>query len=141
MNKDSAMNEGDAPIIVFDGVCNFCNGSVQFVIRHERTPEFQFAPLQSDAGRALLVKHGIDPDDVTTFMLVEGATASIKSAAALRIARHFFWPWKALTWFRIFPAPLRDWGYDFIARHRYRWFGKRDTCMVPTAALRARFLA
>ena len=135
------MSPYDAPIIVFDGVCNFCNGSVQFVIRHEREPVFRFAPVQSAIGRELLLAHGMDPDDVTTFMLVEGGRAYVKSAAALKIAERFSWPGKMLVVLTIVPAPVRDWGYGFIARHRYSWFGKREACMVPTKELRARFLA
>ena len=128
------------PIIVFDGVCNLCSGSVQFVIRHDHAGVFKFAPVQSVAGRELLQRHGIDPDAVNTFLLVENDEASVRSDAALRIAMRFAWPWRALTVFRVIPRPLRDACYDFIARHRYQWFGKREACMVPTPALRERFL-
>lgn len=135
------MNPNDAPIIVFDGVCNFCNGSVQFVIRHEREPVFRFAPVQSAVGRELLIAHGMDPDDVTTFMLVEDGKAYVKSTAALKIAERFSWPAKMLVALKIVPTPIRDWVYGIVAKNRYRWFGRRDACMVPTKALRARFLA
>ena len=117
-----------------------CSGSVQFVIRHDHAGVFKFAPVQSVAGRELLQRHGIDPDAVNTFLLVENDEASDRSDAALRIAMRFAWPWRALTVFRVIPRPLRDACYDFIARHRYQWFGKREACMVPTPALRERFL-
>lgn len=128
------------PIIVFDGVCNLCDRSVQFVIRHDHAGIFKFASLQSRAGRELLLKFGLDPHAVNTFLLVENNMAYVRSEAALRIAKRLSWPWRMLPICRVVPRPLRDRVYDFIARHRYRWFGKREACMVPTQALRGRFL-
>ncbi len=128
------------PIVVFDGVCKLCSGSTQFIIRHDRAGIFKFAAMQSATGRELLLKHGIDPEAVNTFLLVENGMASIRSEAALRIATRLSWPWRALAVFRAVPRPLRDIVYDAIASNRYRWFGKRAECMLPTPAIRERFL-
>jgi predicted DCC family thiol-disulfide oxidoreductase YuxK len=129
--------------ILFDGVCNLCNGFVQFVIRHDARGHFRFAALQSDAGRALLAAHGqaaratADPDSV---VLIEDGRAYTHSAAVLRIARHLDgWRWLGLG--RVLPAALRDAIYRWVARHRYRWFGRQESCWLPTPELKARFLS
>jgi predicted DCC family thiol-disulfide oxidoreductase YuxK len=119
----------DHPAILFDGVCNLCNGAVQFIIARDPSAQFRFAPLDSAAARSLI-------DEATP-----RGQMYTRSAAALRIARRLRFPWPLLYGFIIVPRPLRDAVYDLIARHRYRWFGKRDTCMVPTPDLRSRFLA
>lgn len=134
------MTQTGRPIIVFDGVCNLCSGSVQFIVRRDHAEIFKFAPVQSATGRELLIKYGIEPDAVNTFLLVENDEASVRSEAALRIAKRLSWPCRVLTVFRLMPRPLRDAIYDFIASRRYRWFGKREACVVPTPAIRARFL-
>ena len=127
-------------VVVFDGVCNLCNRSVRFILRHEAEPQIQFAPLQSPAGARLLRQHDFSVDDLRTFVLVSGERAYVRSDAAIRIARHLKGGWKFLGLLRIVPRPLRDWAYDVVARNRYRWFGRTDTCMVPTPELRSRFL-
>lgn len=127
-------------VILFDGVCRFCNGSVNFVIRHDRKDRFRFAPLQSDTGRSLLQMHGIHPAETDSFVLVEAGKPYVKSAAALRVARGLGFPWNLLWAFIIVPPFLRNAVYDWIARNRYRWFGKMDACMVPDAAVRGKFL-
>ena len=127
-------------MVVFDGVCNLCNRSVRFILRHEAEPEIQFSPMQSPAGARLLRQHNLSVDDLRTFVLVSGERAYVRSDAAIRIARHLKGGWKWLGLLRIVPRPLRDWAYDVVARNRYRWFGRTDTCMVPTPELRSRFL-
>jgi len=128
------------PIVLFDGVCNLCSGSVQFVLKRDLEGRFRFASLQSEAGRSLMLEHGLDPDALSSVVLVEDGRAYQESSAALRIARHLPGAWKLLRVFAVVPRPLRDAVYRLIARHRYRWFGKTEACWLPTPELRARFL-
>lgn len=130
----------DAPVILFDGVCNLCNGAVQFVIRRDPRSRFRFASLQSTAARDLLARHGVTGDLPDSVVLVANGRVRTKSAAALGVAAGLGMPWSFLGVFRLIPSFLRDALYDWIARNRYRWFGRREQCMVPTPALRARFL-
>ncbi len=127
-------------VVVFDGVCNLCSGAVAFILARERDHLIRFAAAQSAAGRELLSEFGLDPEKLATFVFIEGGSAHVRSDAALEVARHLRFPWRALRILRIVPRPLRDFLYDLIARNRYRWFGKRQSCMVPTAELRSRFL-
>lgn len=129
-----------SPIVLFDGVCNLCSGSVQFLLKRDPEGRFRFAPLQSDAGRSLLAEHGLAVDSLSSVVLIEGGRVWQESAAALRIARHLRGPWKLLRIFVIVPRPLRDLVYRWIARNRYRWFGKAETCWLPTPELEERFL-
>jgi len=129
-----------ADIVVFDGVCNLCNRSVRFILRHEASPHFQFAPLQSPAGARLLKTFGFSPKDAKTFVLIAGGKSYVKSDAAIRIATHLKGAWKLAGCVRVIPRPIRDWIYDSVARNRYRWFGKTDICMVPPPELQSRFL-
>lgn len=127
-------------IVLFDGVCNFCNASVNFVIEHDKAGYFKFAPLQSEIGEELMAKHGIATADTDSVIVVENDRAYTYSSAALRIAKHLdgFWSWAyALA---IVPKPVRDFAYKLFASYRYRLFGRRDACMIPTPELRARFL-
>jgi predicted DCC family thiol-disulfide oxidoreductase YuxK len=129
------------PILLFDGVCNLCNGLVRFILRHDPAPgTFKLAALQSDAGRRLLRQHGLPVDALDTFVLIEGGRAHTRSTAALRVCRSLGPPWSWLAVLLHLPRGLRDPLYDLIARHRYRWFGKRARCPVPTPETRARFL-
>ncbi len=128
------------PVVLFDGTCNLCNGAVQFVVRRDPRGRFRFAPLQSAAAQKLLAPGGGLPALPDSIVLVHQGRVRTKSGAALAIARGLRWPWPLLTVFWLVPAPLRDFVYDWIARHRHRWFGRRDACMLPTPALRARFL-
>jgi len=128
------------PVILFDGVCNLCNGFVQFVIARDPQGRFRFASLQSKAAAALLngqVQSGPLPDSV---LLAEDGRIYTRSTAALRVARGLGFPWNLSYGFVMVPKPLRDAVYDWVARNRYAWFGKRDVCMVPTPDQRARFL-
>ena len=128
------------PLILFDGVCNLCNGFVQFVIERDRDGRFQFGALQSAAARRVLDQHcaaGPLPDSV---VLVEEGSLFTGSTAALRIVRRLRSPWPLAAFMLVIPRPLRDWLYAGVARRRYRWFGKREHCMVPTPGLRSRFI-
>jgi predicted DCC family thiol-disulfide oxidoreductase YuxK len=130
----------DEHVVLFDGVCNLCNGFVQFVIRRDPAGRFVFAPLQSAAAEARLgttVVPGSLPDSV---LLFEDGVLYQRSTAALRIARGLGAPWSLVALFLLVPRPIRDWIYDLIARHRYRWFGRRESCMIPTPDLAKRFL-
>jgi predicted DCC family thiol-disulfide oxidoreductase YuxK len=127
-------------LVIFDGVCNLCNGSVRFILRHEAAPVLRFVPFQSPAGERLMRKHGFDPSDVRTFVLLADGRVYVKSDAAIRIARHFRGAWRYLALGRVVPRPIRDRAYDLVARNRYRWFGRIQACMVPTPELRARFV-
>lgn len=134
----------DAPVLLFDGVCNLCSRTVQFILDHERAPTMRFCSLQSETGRALLAQHGMlhvvaqaDPD---TMVFIEDGRAHDRSTGALRVAAHLKAPWRWGRVALVVPRFLRDLGYRFVARNRYRWFGKTDSCLVPTKELRARFL-
>ncbi len=128
-------------VVLFDGVCNLCAGSVQFILKHEADSGLRFAPLQSAAGARLLREWGFDPGDMQSFVLLENGVPYMKSDAALRIARRLRMPWRLARLGLILPRVLRDRCYDVIARNRYRWFGRRNTCMLPSPAITARFLA
>ena len=135
------MSTRSAPVILFDGVCNLCNGFVQFVIRRDRVGRFRFASLQSAEGQALLTAHGLPaPTEPESIVLIENGRAYSHSGAVLRLARHL--PgWRWLTAFRVVPRPVRDAVYRWVARNRYRWFGRQEACLLPTPELKARFLA
>ena len=131
-------------VILFDGVCNLCNGFVQFVIRHDQGGRFRFAALQSDAARALLAAHGLAPIVPGTapesVLLLSGGQLYSHSSAVLRIARGLGGIWRVAAVGGVLPRAWRDALYRFIARHRYRWFGRQESCLLPTPALKARFL-
>ena len=127
-------------VILFDGECNLCDWSVRFVVRHDPRGRFRLAALQSPAGQRLLAERGVDPRGIDSVVLIEGERWYARSEAALRIARGLAGPWPLLSALRIVPRPLRDWAYDAVARNRFRWFGRRDACLLPTPALRERFL-
>ncbi len=129
------------PVLLFDGVCNLCNQSIQFVIRNDPDAVFRFAPLQSDVGQELLSEFGMPTDELESVVLVEGDEYYTKSSAALRTAKHLGGVYRLLWPLRVIPRRLRNVVYDFIANRRYRWFGKRDSCMMPTPDIEARFLA
>lgn len=134
------MNPQPSDVVIFDGTCKFCAGSVAFILRHEARPDLLFTPLQSAAGARLLRHYAFDPHDARTFVLVSNGVAYTKSTAAIRVCAHFRGAWKWLAAVRIVPRPLRDWVYDRFAQNRYRWFGRSETCMLPTPELEARFL-
>jgi predicted DCC family thiol-disulfide oxidoreductase YuxK len=126
-------------IVLFDGVCNFCSDSVNFIIRHDTNNRFVFAPLQSEKGIELRAKYNID-DNIDSIVLIEDDRAFTKSTAALRIAKRLGGIWALAYTFIIVPRPVRDYLYELFAKYRYRLFGKKDECMLPTPEVRARFL-
>lgn len=125
-------------IILFDGICNLCNGTVQFIIKHDPNEYFRFASLQSKAGSRLVKEFELQ-GALNTVILIENGKHFEKSDAVLKIARRLG-GWKLLTLFWILPKPVRDFVYDLIARNRYNWFGKRESCMIPTPENEKRFL-
>ncbi|WP_339810130.1 thiol-disulfide oxidoreductase DCC family protein [uncultured Imperialibacter sp.] len=127
-------------LILFDGVCNLCNSSVNFVIERDRKAVFSFASLQSEAGQALLRSQGITEAKLESVMLWGNSVLYKKSRAALEISRQLSGLWPILYVFRIVPAFLRDFVYDFVAANRYKWFGKRDQCRMPEPGLKKRFV-
>lgn len=131
----------DKFIVLFDGVCNLCNRSVQFIIRRDDKEKFLFASLQSEAGKALLQQFHLPSDaDPESIILIKGQAVYRYSSAVLQIARNLGGVWSLAYAFIILPRFVRDGIYKFIARNRYRWFGRQDSCMLPTAALKAKFL-
>ena len=129
-------------IVLFDGVCNLCHGAVQFIIDRDPKGRFHFASLQSERGHALLREHGVAPvtGDPDTIYLIEDGRLFDRSTAALRIARRLAFPWWLGAAGLVLPRALRDVAYRFVARNRYRWFGRTNECRVPTPELRARML-
>lgn len=134
------ITEIDREIIFFDGVCNLCNSSVNFVIDRDNKKRYSFASLQSGFAQEVLLPLGVDGTELESIVLVKGHKVYRKSSAALEIARHLSGPWPLLYSFKIIPPFFRDLVYDFIARNRYSWFGKQDSCRIPTPDIRERFL-
>lgn len=130
----------DKSVVLFDGVCNLCNSSVNFIMDRDPRFHFYFASLQSEVGQELLEERGWEGASLDSILLVEGKKVYQRSTAALRIARRMGGAWPLLYGFIIIPAFLRDIVYKWIARNRYRWFGKRDTCRLPTPREREHFL-
>jgi len=129
-------------LILFDGVCNLCNSSVLFVIKRDKNNRFLFAPLQSDVGAAIITEFEIDTTKTDSILLFNPEKNKVyeKSSAALRIAKHLDFPTHLLSLFFIIPTFIRNWVYDFIAKNRYKWYGKKEACMIPTPELKAKFL-
>ena len=134
------MTEDEPPVVLFDGVCNLCIGSVQWLLRMDRRGVLQFGTLQSEAGTELLKQCGLSGDYTDSMVVVEGGRAYTDSDAALRIARHLGFPWSIAWVGRTIPKRLRDPVYRFVAESRYDWFGKREQCLLPDEELRARFI-
>lgn len=128
-------------IILFDGVCNLCNDSVLKVIKYDKNDHFVFTSLQSDIGQEIINHIGIDTNKIDSIILYEpNVSYDIKATAALKIMNTFGGFWKLTQIFWIFPEPLRNLVYDYIAKNRYKWFGKKESCMIPTPELKAKFL-
>lgn len=127
-------------IIVFDGICNLCNNAINFVIKHDSKNVFQFATLQSETGKALLKKFNINPAETDSIILIAGDTYSVKSTAALHISKSLNAAYPLFFGFMIVPNFIRNAIYDYIAKNRYKWFGKKESCMIPTPELKAKFL-
>lgn len=128
-------------IILFDGVCNLCNSAVQFVIRHDKNDVFRFVALQSELGQDILNHIGINPKNIDSIILYEpGIAYYYKSQAAIEIARNLGGFWHFGTIFRIIPTPIANQLYDYVAKNRYKWYGKKESCMMPTPELKSKFL-
>ncbi|MDQ0057965.1 thiol-disulfide oxidoreductase DCC family protein [Paenibacillus harenae] len=127
-------------IMLVDGHCHLCNGITKFVIKRDKAAKFQFASLQSQIGQQLLAEGGLPLHDLDTFVFICSGRYYTKSGAALRVFRQLNGLWPLLYPFIIVPAPFRNAVYDFIASNRYRWFGRSDSCLLPNASLRERFL-
>jgi predicted DCC family thiol-disulfide oxidoreductase YuxK len=130
----------DGPVVLFDGVCNLCNGFVQFLVPRDPERTFRFASLQSDVGQELLAERGLPTDDLESLVLIEGDDCYVKSSAVLRIAAHLGGVYGLLPPLRFVPRRVRDQIYDFVAARRYRWFGRKDRCTVPDGDTASRFL-
>jgi predicted DCC family thiol-disulfide oxidoreductase YuxK len=135
MNKDV-----NKKIVLFDGVCNLCSNSVQFILKRDKKNQFLFGSLQGKAGQEYLAKYNLPADTFNSFMLVEGETLYTRSAAALRMLKHLGSGWSLLYAFIIVPKFIRDTVYNRVAKNRYKWFGKKEACWIPTPALKAKFL-
>lgn len=129
-----------SPVILFDGVCNFCNGIVNFVIRNEKGSRIRFATMQSDAGRRLLIQYGYPADDLSSFVFLENGKLYNRSTAALKVSKYLKGLWPVMIGFIIVPVFIRDALYKYISKNRYKWFGKKEICMVPSPELSSRFL-
>lgn len=127
-------------IILFDGVCNLCNGVVQFILRHDKAGRFKFAALQSDTGQRILRQHGLPPEGVNSFLLLENGRLFSRSTAALRLARRLGGFYSLAYLLMLVPQPLRDFVYKMVATNRYRFFGQRESCAIPTPDRKERFL-
>ena len=130
----------DHPIVLFDGVCNFCNYWVNFAIKRDKKNRLKFTPIQGETAKTILPEFSISTSELSSVIIIDNGKAYTQSSAALRISLYLDGGWKLLYGLMIFPKFLRDLVYNIIARNRYRWFGKKEACMVPTAEVRGRFL-
>ncbi|HFA49889.1 MAG TPA: thiol-disulfide oxidoreductase DCC family protein [Bacteroidetes bacterium] len=128
------------PVILFDGVCNFCNDTINSIIKLDKKNVFKFAPLQSEMGQRMLEAYNRSTEDFNSVVLICDGNLYTKSDAALQTFKHLGGPWRYLRIFSVVPRPVRNAVYDFIAKNRYKWFGKKEQCMVPTPDIKARFL-
>ena len=128
------------PVILFDGVCNFCNSSVNVVIKNDKKGIILFAPMQTDAGQQLLKQYQLPVNDMQSFVFIENGIAYTRSTAALKVCRYLKNLWPLCYGFIIVPKFIRDGIYNWIAKNRYKWFGIRQQCMIPTPEIRARFI-
>lgn len=127
-------------LILFDGVCNLCSALVQFVIRHDPAAKFRFAAIQSQVGTEIFQSHGLDPTDLQTFVFIADGRMFLRSDAAIEVVSRFGGAWRIFKIFRLLPRVLRDSIYSTIARNRYRWFGRKEVCMIPTPEIKERFI-
>ena len=128
-------------LILFDGVCNLCNSSIKYVIKYDKNNVFLFAPIQGIVGAEVIEKFNLDSSETDSILLYsEEKGLKIKSSAALAIALKLSFPRNLISFFYIIPPFIRNWFYDYIAKNRYRWYGKRDSCMIPTSELKSKFM-
>ncbi len=128
------------PIILFDGICNFCNSAVNFTIKRNSKSNILFAPMQSEAGQRLLKQYNLPLTDMQSFIFIDQGTVYKQSTGALRVCRHLRGLWPLCYYFIIVPGFIRDGIYNWIAKNRYKWFGVRKQCMIPSPGVKARFL-
>lgn len=129
------------PVVLFDGLCNLCSSSVQFIIRHDPANRFRFASLQSNFGQEILKKFNLSPTVLNSLILFQNNTVYTRSTAALRVAKQLSGAWKLLGAFLITPTFIRDGVYNIISRNRYNWFGKKSSCWLPSESLKSRFIS
>ncbi|MFH4965249.1 DCC1-like thiol-disulfide oxidoreductase family protein [Gaetbulibacter sp. M235] len=133
--------EKDKKLILFDGICNLCNSSVLYVIKNDKKDKFRFAPIQSEFGQNLIEKYGVNTEKTDSILLyTEENGIDYKSTAALKIAYYLGFPNNLISVFLIVPSFIRNWVYGYIAKNRYIWFGKKESCMIPTPELKSKFL-
>ena len=130
----------DRPVVLFDGICNLCNSSVRFILKHDKREKFLFSSIQSDASKNLLLHQNYKIKEMNSILLVQDGQIHEKSEAVLRIASQLRFPWNLGSALRIIPLKLRDGVYDWVARNRYRWFGKKDSCTFSMAPYENRFV-
>jgi len=131
----------DKKIVLFDGVCNLCNKAVTFIIEHDKKDVFRFASLQSEIGKKLVEERGMDPEELDSIVLIDPGVAYYKkSTAALEISRELSGGYSLLKNFLFIPESLRDGVYNLVANNRYKWYGKKESCMIPTPELKSKFL-
>lgn len=128
------------PILLFDGYCNLCSNSVQFILRHEKNNALLFGSLQSDKGKELLAHYSLNPEYIDSLVFIKNNKVYLKSSAALKLCLHLKGLYPLLYGFIIIPAFMRNWIYDYISKNRYKWYGKKDSCMIPDKELIKRFL-
>lgn len=128
------------PLLLFDGVCNLCNNAVQFVIKHDNSQSIYFASLQSETGKHYLQKARLPTKELKSLIFIDKGTIHTRSSGALQMSKYLNYPWKIAYVFILFPKPLRDLVYNLIAKNRYKWFGKKEECMIPTPSVKARFV-
>ena len=138
--SESPLCGAGGPVILFDGVCNLCSSSVQYIIKRDKKNIFRFASLQSDIGKKLLAEYHLSTTDLDSFVLLQDGKAYKKSTGALKVAKQLSGPTQLLYSFIILPEFLRDSVYTFIGKNRYKWFGKKEACWLPTPALKDKFL-
>ena len=138
--KNSEFPIAAHPLILFDGVCNLCNGAVQYVIKHDKKKRFRFGSLQGETGQKILAHYNLPSDNYNSFLLIENGKCYSRSTAALRVLKHLGYPLKLGYALIIIPSFIRDFVYGVIARNRYKWFGKQDSCWMPTPDLKSRFV-
>ena len=130
----------DQRVILFDGVCNLCNSAIKFVLKRDTKSVFKFASLQSDVARKLLSDLEVSDTALDTIVFIDQGNVYTRSTAALRVSKHLSGLWPLMTGFMIVPLFIRDWVYNLISKNRYRWFGKRDTCSIPSPDVENKFL-
>lgn len=139
-NQLKTLQNEQLQLVVFDGVCNFCNSWVEFLIKRDPKKRFNFAPLQSDLGKEIKAKYYISEKDCDSILYIKGKKLFVKSTAALNILKDLGGFWTLFYAFIIIPKGIRNYFYDVIAKNRYKWFGKKDQCMIPSEDTRNRFL-